>query len=73
MAEGRRKEFAHFAAFSDPEQRAAIPDPNAPATFEASIPRADPAEAERRRELYRRLIEVRMRRDRTGYRAHARP
>lgn len=61
VAEGRRREFAHFAAFSDPEQRAAIPDPNAPATFEASIPRPDPAQAEQRRELYRRLIAVRMR------------
>jgi maltooligosyltrehalose trehalohydrolase len=36
---GRRKEFAHFAAFSDPAARAKIPDPNAPATFEASIPK----------------------------------
>jgi maltooligosyltrehalose trehalohydrolase len=35
---GRRKEFAHFAAFSNAETREKIPDPNARATFEASIP-----------------------------------
>jgi maltooligosyltrehalose trehalohydrolase len=35
---GRRKEFAHFAAFSDPETRKQIPDPNARETFESSIP-----------------------------------
>lgn len=37
VREGRRREFAHFAAFADPEQRATIPDPNAPSTFQASI------------------------------------
>ena len=36
VRKGRRKEFARFAAFRDPQRRAAIPDPNAPATFEAS-------------------------------------
>jgi maltooligosyltrehalose trehalohydrolase len=35
---GRRKEFAHFAAFSNSETREKIPDPNAPSTFKASIP-----------------------------------
>jgi maltooligosyltrehalose trehalohydrolase len=35
---GRRKEFAHFAAFSDAATREKIPDPNARTTFEASIP-----------------------------------
>ncbi len=34
---GRRNEFARFARFSDPASREAIPDPNAVATFEASI------------------------------------
>ncbi|MBN6150984.1 malto-oligosyltrehalose trehalohydrolase [Xanthomonas sp. AmX2] len=43
VREGRRREFAHFAAFADPQQRATIPDPNALATFEASI--ADIGEA----------------------------
>ncbi len=38
VTEGRRKEFAHFDAFTRPETREKIPDPNAPATFEASIP-----------------------------------
>jgi maltooligosyltrehalose trehalohydrolase len=34
--EGRRKEFAHFQAFSSPELRERIPDPCAAATFMAS-------------------------------------
>ncbi|WP_426955845.1 malto-oligosyltrehalose trehalohydrolase [Muricoccus radiodurans] len=45
VREGRRKEFAHFAAFRDPASRERIPDPNAEATFTASIP--DPSEAVR--------------------------
>lgn len=36
VREGRRGEFAHFAAFANPETRAKIPDPNAAATFNAS-------------------------------------
>jgi len=36
VREGRRAEFAHFAAFAEPAQRARIPDPNAQATFDAS-------------------------------------
>jgi len=35
---GRRREFAHFAAFADPAQREKIPDPNAESTFLASVP-----------------------------------
>jgi len=35
---GRRKEFTHFAAFSDPEKREQIPDPNAAETYRKSIP-----------------------------------
>ncbi len=61
VREGRRKEFAHFPAFSDPEKRERIPDPNAPATFAASVPRPDPALGEHRQALYRRLIAIRMR------------
>ncbi len=38
VREGRRREFQHFAAFKDEAKRAQIPDPNAPSTFEASIP-----------------------------------
>jgi maltooligosyltrehalose trehalohydrolase len=41
VREGRRAEFAHFAGFADPQRRAKIPDPNAPDTFEASIPQRD--------------------------------
>jgi maltooligosyltrehalose trehalohydrolase len=38
VREGRRKEFAHFAAFANAESRARIPDPNADSTFTASSP-----------------------------------
>ncbi|MDR0181911.1 malto-oligosyltrehalose trehalohydrolase [Lysobacter arvi] len=37
VREGRRREFAKFSAFADEARRAAIPDPNAPETFQASI------------------------------------
>ncbi len=43
VREGRRREFAHFAAFQDETRRAQIPDPNAHTTFAASVP--EPAEA----------------------------
>ncbi|VCU70760.1 Malto-oligosyltrehalose trehalohydrolase [Pigmentiphaga humi] len=36
VREGRRREFAGFAEFADEAARAAIPDPNEAATFEAS-------------------------------------
>jgi maltooligosyltrehalose trehalohydrolase len=36
VAEGRRGEFARFAAFADPAARAAIPDPGSPDTFARS-------------------------------------
>jgi maltooligosyltrehalose trehalohydrolase len=36
VTEGRRKEFARFAAFADPSAREAIPDPNDEATFHRS-------------------------------------
>ncbi|MFN6995054.1 MAG: malto-oligosyltrehalose trehalohydrolase [Aquincola tertiaricarbonis] len=45
VTEGRRNEFARFAAFSHPEARERIPDPNAASTFEASTLRW--AEAQR--------------------------
>jgi maltooligosyltrehalose trehalohydrolase len=44
VREGRRREFKHFAAFKDESRREAIPDPNAAATFQASVP--DPNEAD---------------------------
>jgi maltooligosyltrehalose trehalohydrolase len=36
VREGRRKEFAKFAEFSDPEARKKIPDPNEASTFNGS-------------------------------------
>jgi len=58
VREGRRKEFAKFPAFADPEQRAKIPDPNARATFEASrvLPGDDAAAW---RDFYTRLLAIR--------------
>ncbi len=38
VREGRRREFAHFAAFKDEARRDQIPDPNAHTTFTGSIP-----------------------------------
>lgn len=43
VREGRRKEFAHFSAFSDHASRRRIPDPNALDTFAASVPRIEDA------------------------------
>jgi maltooligosyltrehalose trehalohydrolase len=62
VREGRRREFAHFAAFQDEARRAQIPDPNAASTFAASVP--DPQEAQsspyaERLELHRRLLGLR--------------
>jgi maltooligosyltrehalose trehalohydrolase len=61
VREGRRREFASFAAFSDPARRAEIPDPNDIATFERSRPRPDEQRGEARQALYRRLLELRRR------------
>lgn len=41
VREGRRAEFAEFAAFADEQQRERIPDPNALQTFEHSRPALD--------------------------------
>ncbi len=60
VRDGRRREFAKFAAFADPARRERIPDPNAPATFEASVPHPDPVHGAARRDLYQRLIAIRM-------------
>jgi malto-oligosyltrehalose trehalohydrolase len=59
VREGRRREFAGFAAFADPQRRASIPDPNATITFDQSRPEADAALASSRRELYRHLLDLR--------------
>ena len=37
VRDGRRQEFARFAAFADADARARIPDPNDPATFAACV------------------------------------
>jgi malto-oligosyltrehalose trehalohydrolase len=57
VREGRRQEFSHFPEFRDPERCQSIPDPNAPETFAASVPRAESAA---RFALYQRLIALRM-------------
>lgn len=59
VREGRRKEFASFAAFSDPAQRATIPDPNLAETFERSRPQPDARRGIERRALYKRLLRLR--------------
>ena len=60
VRQGRRSEFRGFAAFQDEARRALIPDPNAVATFERSIPvRGAPAADGGMGELVRRLLTVR--------------
>jgi len=67
VREGRRSEFADFAAFADEEKREPIPDPNDPATFEASRPAFDAVYLETDKgsdhrnwlELYRQLLALR--------------
>jgi maltooligosyltrehalose trehalohydrolase len=59
VREGRRREFGKFAAFADPARRERIPDPNAPSTFESSVPQPDPQRGKARLDLYRRLLELR--------------
>ncbi|MFZ5558416.1 MAG: malto-oligosyltrehalose trehalohydrolase [Pseudomonadota bacterium] len=62
VTQGRRREFARFERFSNPAAQARIPDPNAPATFEASkLDWASLARAPHARflELYRELLALR--------------
>jgi len=59
VREGRRREFASFAAFSDPARRAQIPDPNAVETFERSGPAPHAERSAARRTFYRRLLALR--------------
>ena len=58
VREGRRREFAKFAAFADAEARTHIPDPNARDTFEQSRPRPGTDAAEWRA-LHRDLLALR--------------
>jgi maltooligosyltrehalose trehalohydrolase len=64
VADGRRAEFGRFERFRDPAARAAIPDPNDPATFERSklvwVERTLGPHGERLA-LYRRLLDLRRR------------
>ena len=59
VREGRRREFASFAAFSDPARRATIPDPNASETFERSRPQSDVDRGTDHAVFYRRLLALR--------------
>ncbi|MGE0529467.1 MAG: malto-oligosyltrehalose trehalohydrolase, partial [Bdellovibrionales bacterium] len=59
---GRRQEFRHFSAFTDPKVRESIPDPQAEATFQQSI--LDWSEKDHQphlgmHELYRTLLHLR--------------
>jgi maltooligosyltrehalose trehalohydrolase len=58
VRDGRRREFAKFAAFADPAARERIPDPNAPDTFDRSRPAPGP-DAAAWQALYRRLLALR--------------
>lgn len=62
VTEGRRKEFQAFSQFADPAIREQIPDPQAEATFRASV--LDWSEGERSphqkvRQLYQDLLQLR--------------
>jgi maltooligosyltrehalose trehalohydrolase len=62
VTEGRRREFSRFSAFSDPEARRRIPDPQSPDTFHASVLRWAEIDEEPHasmRRLYRALIALR--------------
>ena len=58
VREGRRNEFADFAAFQDPERRERIPDPNALPTFQQSNPTFTDSE---QAQFYRQLLSLRHR------------
>ena len=62
VRDGRRREFAKFAAFADPAAREQIPDPTADATFESARlnwPSPDDAGAEAWQSYYRALLTLR--------------
>jgi maltooligosyltrehalose trehalohydrolase len=62
VTEGRRAEFRHFSAFSDPAARERIPDPQALSTFLSSRLRWDERTSEPHASilrLYRALLELR--------------
>jgi maltooligosyltrehalose trehalohydrolase len=62
VSAGRRREFAAFPQFADPEQRERIPDPQAGSTFESSKLRWEERDAPEHRpslELYRAALRLR--------------
>ncbi|MGZ3235931.1 MAG: malto-oligosyltrehalose trehalohydrolase [Burkholderiaceae bacterium] len=59
VREGRRQEFARFSAFSDPEKRAQIPDPNTEQTFLDSIPKPGDGAAMLWRDWVKALLAIR--------------
>lgn len=59
VREGRRREFAGFTGFAAGESTSSIPDPNALATFEASVPAPDPVRGKQIYDLYARLLTLR--------------
>lgn len=59
VRDGRRREFASFAQFSDPKLLAQLPDPNAIETFARSKPRPHLGNAASRRRLYAELLAIR--------------
>jgi len=64
VREGRRNEFRRWRSFREPASRERIPDPNAPATFEASKlgwSEADQPLHRERLELVSRLLDIRAR------------
>lgn len=64
VVEGRRDEFKHFSAFTDPLTRERIPDPQAESTFQTSKLCWDEMHREPHRgmrELYRALLQLRPR------------
>jgi malto-oligosyltrehalose trehalohydrolase len=59
VREGRRREFAGFEGFQAGETADAIPDPNAPETFERSRPVETAGQGACRRALYQKLLALR--------------
>jgi maltooligosyltrehalose trehalohydrolase len=59
VRDGRRQEFARFAAFTNPATRALIPDPNAEQTFLDSIPQPTENHADYWRDWIKTLLAVR--------------
>jgi 1,4-alpha-glucan branching enzyme len=62
VTEGRRREFARFTRFADPQLRQTIPDPNAPASFQRSRLAWEDLEEPLHQEwfgFYRRLLRLR--------------